>query len=72
MVDVKSLPEDIGQYRRKSPTSNAWIKGNIIALVHEHYVCFGTAVPVGAFIKKVEVESNEDVIREIKKGYKKD
>ena len=71
MVDLNTLPENIGSSKRRTPQSNAWINGNIIALVHKNDVCFGTAIPVGALFRKVEVDSNEDVIREIKKGHKK-
>ena len=71
LVNLNSLPNQIGLYTRKSPTSNAWINGRIIVLVSKDSVSFGTAVPIGALFKRVNVSSNEEAIAAIKKGWKK-
>jgi len=66
MIDKSKLPNWIGVWERKSPTSNAWINKSIIALVNDDNVHFGIAKPAGASIKKVFCFSNEDVIKAIK------
>ncbi len=71
MVDLTTLPNQIGCYTRRSPKSNAWINGNMIVLITDHSVSFGTAIPVGACFRKAEVSSNEEAIAEVKKGWKK-
>lgn len=72
MIDVKSLPMNINGYSRSDPESRSFTnKGS----AHGYSISkdlktltFGTWRPVGAVLKRVSVETNEDVIECIEKG----
>lgn len=72
MIDVKSLPMNINGYSRSDPESRSFTnKGS----AHGYSISkdlktlvFGTWRPVGAVLKKVSVETNEDVVTCIEKG----
>lgn len=56
------LPEKIGNWTKK-PDSNYYYLSNLMALVSNSQIVFGTSIPVGVTIAKVNFNDEDEFIR---------
>ena len=71
MVEIEKLPLKIGSYERESLQSHSFLdrgaaKGYTISKDGTHLI-HGSWRPVGAILKKIPIQNNEDILSEILK-----
>lgn len=69
MIDVRNLPLTIGNFERRSVDSKRFtMKDRSIGCTYisfQNELVFGSWKPVGAVLKRVKVETEQDVIKAI-------